>query len=185
MLADLGTPASDMGLDMSEEDFWAVWLHSSSVHAWEMGNLDTPDFCARIAAELGLADETNVEQRLRSWRLNLYPGVDELVASIPESIPVALLSNTNEVHWSHVAAGHIFSRFQYLFLSYETGHYKPMSGAYEQVTAYFNCDPADVLFLDDSPRNIEAALDVGFDAHRVAGVEESRAVIRSELGLEK
>jgi HAD superfamily hydrolase (TIGR01509 family) len=181
VLADLGTPTSDMGLDMTEEAFWATWLNSENVHAFEMGKLDAPEFCRRIAGELGQEDTDTFEERLRAWRLTLFPGVADLIRSIPQTIPIALLSNTNEIHWDPLATAGVFTRFDQLFLSYETGHYKPMQSAFEQVTARFGCDPDDVLFLDDSPRNVAAAIETGFDAHRVYGVTESRAVIEREL----
>jgi putative hydrolase of the HAD superfamily len=180
VLADLGTPASDMGLDMTEEAFWEVWLNSTSVHTWEMGKLDTPEFCRRIAAELA-QDPDTIESRLRAWRLRFFPGVDDMVRSIPSTITVALLSNTNEIHWGPLANADLFKRFDHLFLSYENGHYKPMPAAFEQVITHFGCERRDVLFLDDSPRNVEAAIDFGIDAHRVCGAEESRAVIEREL----
>ena len=181
VMADLGTPASDIGLDMSEADFWATWVHSASVHAWEMGRLETPEFCTRIAAELGQDPEPGFEQRLRAWHLRLFPGIEDLVDSVAGSATIALLSNTNEIHWHQVASDDVFARFDHLFLSYETGHYKPMPVAFEQVTRHFNCDPSDVLFLDDSQRNIDAAIEAGLRAHRVEGVEQSRDVIRREL----
>lgn len=183
VLADLGTPASDMDLDMSEEAFWDVWLNSASVRTWEMGRLDTPDFCRRIAAELS-QDPDTIEARLRNWRLAFFPGVEALVHSIPETTSLALLSNTNEIHWCQVASsGDVFDRFEHLFLSFETGNYKPARAAFEQVTARFDCDPGDVLFLDDSAQNVAAAIDVGLDAHQVRGTAESRIVIeRTILG---
>ena len=175
-----------MGLDMSEEDFWEVWLGSTHVHAFETGELATPEFCRRIAVDLGQPGGAEFETRLRRWRLRLYPGVPDLVRSIPGTIPVALLSNTNEIHWDQVASsGDLFGRFDHLFLSYETGHYKPSRVAFDQVTEHFGCQPGDVLFLDDSPHNVEAAIEIGFDAHRVRGTEESRAVIERELGVRR
>jgi putative hydrolase of the HAD superfamily len=182
VLADLGTPAADVGLDMTNDEFWGVWLNSSSVHAFETGKLDRDVFCRRIARELGWPDAESFESRLRQWQLPLYPGVEDLVRSIPDSVRIALLSNTNELHWAQVVSStDLFARFDHLFLSYESGHYKPMHAAFEQVTAHYGCVPGDVLFLDDSSLNIAAAIEVGFDAHRVRGVDESRAVIDREL----
>ena len=180
VLADLGTPASDMGLAMSEEAFWEVWMNSASVHTWEMGQIDTPEFCRRIAAELS-QDPDTIEARLRAWRLSFFPGVEDLVCSIPRTVSVALLSNTNEIHWDPLADANLFRRFDQLFLSYEIGHCKPMRAAFDRVTEHFGCNPEDVLFLDDSPRNVAAAIEFGIDAYRVYGAEESRTVIEREL----
>ena len=167
-----------MGLDMAEAAFWDIWINSASVNAFETGRLDTPEFCRRIAGELGQSETDGFEARLKAWKLMLYPGVEEMVHAIPRSVSVALLSNTNEIHWGQVAStDSTFARFDRLFLSYETGHYKPMRAAFEQVSAHFRCNPTDVLFLDDSEHNVAAAKGVGFDAHRTRGISEVRAVI--------
>jgi len=89
-----------------------------------------------------------------------------------------LLSNTNEIHWRQVTtASRVFESFERVFLSYETGHYKPEHAAFRDVTAFFDCAPGDVLFVDDSEPNIAAARKFGIDAHRVVGVAELRELL--------
>jgi HAD superfamily hydrolase (TIGR01509 family) len=103
----------------------------------------------------------------------LFPGVAELIGNAASQYRVALLSNTNEIHWRQVtAASRLFDEFEHVFLSYETGHYKPEPAAFHDVTEYFDCAPGDIIFLDDSAPNITAARDLGIDARLVAGVSE-------------
>jgi HAD superfamily hydrolase (TIGR01509 family) len=64
-----------------------------------------------------------------------------------------------------------------VFLSYETGHYKPEHAAFMDVTEFFDCAPGGVLFVDDSAPNIAAARDFGIDAHEVAGAAELRRLL--------
>ena len=182
VLADLGEPAQAIGLDLTDEGFWEVWLNSANVHAFEKGEMEASDFFHGIAAELGQVPDEAFEQRLRTWHLQLFPGTEALIDSIPNHYRVALLSNTNAVHWEQVvSATEIFSRFDHLFLSFETGLYKPTAESFEQVVAYFNCAPGDVLFLDDSPRNVAGASKIGIDACRTRGIDEARAVITARL----
>jgi len=178
VLADLGEPAKTIGLDLAEERFWQIWLASANVHAFERGELETHEFFPKIADEFGQIDVDDFENRFHAWQLPIYAGVEEMIRSVRKENRVALLSNTNEVHWGQVInATNIFSTFDHLFLSFETGYYKPMAESFEQVVAHFECDPSDVLFLDDSPRNVSAAKELGFDAHQVCGVDEAKAVI--------
>jgi putative hydrolase of the HAD superfamily len=178
VLADLGEPTRAIGLDLPEEQFWQIWLNSPHVHAFERGKLSAHEFFARVADEFGQADVEDFENRLRGWHLNLFPGAEELIQFVSMKHRVALLSNTNAVHWDQVTGvTGIFSTFDRLFLSFETGHYKPEAIAYEQVVTHFDCEPADVFFLDDSPHNIMAARELGFDAHQVRGIGEVRAII--------
>lgn len=178
VLADLGEPAKAIGLDLTEEGFWQIWLNSANVHAFERGELAAHDFFSAIAGEFGQADVDDFQNRLHAWRLPLFPGVEEMIRSIPDDRRLALLSNTNAMHWDQVVkATDVFTIFDHLFLSFETGHYKPDAKSYEQVVRHFDCDPGDVLFLDDSPRNVTAARELGFDAHRVCGIREARAIV--------
>ena len=109
---------------------------------------------------------------------NYSPGAEELIQSISTEYRVALLSNTNAVHWDQVTGvTDMFSTFDHLFLSFETGHYKPDAESYEQVVTHFDCEPADIRFFDDSPRNVSAARELGFNAHQVRGIGEVRAII--------
>lgn len=178
VLADLGEPTKTIGLDLSEERFWQIWLNSPHVNAFERGELATDDFFSGVADEFEQADVEDFENRLRSWHLNLFPGAEELIQFISMKHRIALLSNTNAVHWDQVTGvTGIFSTFDRLFLSFETGHYKPDAISYEQVVTHYDCEPADVFFLDDSPHNITAARELGFDAHQVRGIGEVRAII--------
>ena len=183
VLADLGAPAQAIGLDLTDEGFWEIWLNSANVHAFEKGEIEASDFFSGIAAELGQVSDEAFEQRLRAWQLQLFPGAEALIHSIPDHYRVALLSNTNAVHWEQVvSATDIFSRFDHLFLSFETGLYKPTAESFEQVVMHFNCEPGDVLFLDDSQRNVAGANSIGIEARRTRGIEEARAIIAARLG---
>lgn len=182
VLADLGEPAQAIGLDLTDAGFWDIWLNSANVHAFEKGEMEASDFFAGIAAELGQASDETFEKRLRAWHLRLFPGAEALIHSIPDHYRVALLSNTNAVHWEQVvSATDVFSRFDHLFLSFETGLYKPTAESFEQVVTHFNCEPGDVLFLDDSPRNVDGASKIGIEARRTRGLEEARAIIAASL----
>ncbi len=182
VLADLGEPAKTIGLDLTEEEFWEIWLNSANVHAFEMGKLAASEFFPSIAAEFGQSDGAAFEDRLRTWHLRLFPGAEEMIRSVPNDCHVALLSNTNAMHWEQlVSATDVFSIFDHLFLSYETGFYKPAPESYEQVIERFDCDPGDVLFLDDSPRNVAAANRLGIEACLTRGIDEAIAVVAGKL----
>ena len=175
VLADLGDPAAAMQLDMRVEAFWQVWLNAPAVRAFERGRLDIDEFCERIAAELGLPDGAAARECLERWQLTLYEGVEQLIADTRAMARVALLSNTNALHWSQVTAdSDVFDDFDALFLSYETGYFKPAAGAFEQVVAHYACAPHDIAFLDDTPVNVDAAKAAGMQAYCVKGPLEAR-----------
>lgn len=170
VLADLGDPVSAMDLAMTPDAFWATWLSSPQVRAFETGRLTRAEFCAQMAPELGVSAATDFEQRFDDWQLRLFPGVEDLVLSMAGRCNIALLSNTNEIHWGQVSSSTIFSRFDRIFLSFETGHYKPAPASYQQVIDYYDCDPRDIVFIDDSPKNVAAAHGLRIDARLARGI---------------
>ena len=173
VLADLGDPVTAMGLDMTLIEFWKTWTSSAVVRALETGQMDETEFLSEIPAVLGCPDSTPFADRFHAWQLTLFPGVAEIVGNAASQYRVALLSNTNGIHWQQVtSASRMFDVFEHVFLSYETGHYKPEPAAFYNVTEYFDCAPGDVIFLDDSAPNVTAARDLGIDARLVAGVSE-------------
>jgi len=178
VLADLGDPVSAMRLDMSLAEFWKTWTSSEFVRALETGRMDLADFLATIPTELGYAGDAPFSQRFSEWRLRLFPGVDDLIRNAAHDYRVALLSNTNEIHWRQVnELTDTLAMFDRVFLSYETGHFKPSPAAFHQVLEFFACSPGDVIFLDDSEPNISAARELGIDARKVVGVTELEQVL--------
>jgi FMN phosphatase YigB (HAD superfamily) len=170
VLADLGDPVSAMDLPITPEEFWAAWLSSPHVRAFETGKLTTAEFCAAMGPELQASGGAGFETRFRNWQLQLYPGVEELVHTLAGQYNIALLSNTNVVHWRQVFSTNVFSKFDRTFLSFETGHFKPSPASFEQVIAHYACDPGDILFIDDSPKNVAAARELRIDARLAKGI---------------
>lgn len=172
VLADLGDPSTSMKLKASPEQFWNIWLNSEYVRAFESGLCSISEFAPMIAGELGELNLEDFEPRLRDWRLKLLPDTENFLRSVAKNYQLALLSNTNELHWSQIQSSRqVFSMFAKLFLSFETRKYKPQKSAFEQVLRHFGGDPEDVTFLDDSTDNIWVAKDVGFHAVQVAGIK--------------
>jgi len=178
VLADLGDPVAAMGLDMTLSEFWATWTSSSVVRALETGQMNEEEFLREIPTVLGCSREEAFGPRFHAWQLKLFPGVEDLVRTAAQRYRVALLSNTSQVHWRQVTtASRVFELFEHVFLSWETGHYKPEHAAFRDVTEFFDCAPGDVLFVDDSEPNIAAARKFGIDAHLVAGAAELRELV--------
>lgn len=173
VLADLGDPVAAMGLGMTPEAFWQTWASSEAVRAFERGKLQARDFYPRVAAELGLQDGGSFERRFQAWQPRPFEGVESFVERAVERFELALLSNTNEVHWRQVTGSTpVFSTFARLFLSHETGRFKPEADAFRQVIDCFGVAPAEVVFYDDNVRNVEAARALGIEAYRVSGLDE-------------
>ncbi len=167
VLADLGDPVAAMELDMESDAFWRTWTRSPSVRAFETGRMSERDFFEAIARELGYRGRVPFERAFARWVLRPFPGIEAFVRQRERGRQLALLSNTNPIHWRQVtAATTVFDGFRQTFLSFETGLFKPDPDAFLQVIEHFGCRPADIRFLDDVQANVDAARALGIDAHR-------------------
>ena len=73
VLADLGDPVSALGLQMTQREFWRVWTTSSTVRAFETGQMDVADFLFKVSAELGYSGDEPFARRFQAWQLRSLP----------------------------------------------------------------------------------------------------------------
>lgn len=95
-----------------------------------------------------------------------------LLERLSTTTPLFMLSNTNELHWIEVKRAwqkvttqpmqHFFSA---IHLSHEIGKRKPHPETFVWVCQQMGFEPADVLFIDDSPQHIEGATQAGLQVH--------------------
>ena len=163
----------------SDEQVWQRWLTCEWVRRFERGRCDPDDFAAGVVAEWELA--VTAEEFLdefRGWLVGPLPGATELVAEVRREVPVALLSNTNRVHWEAGAdRWPLLREFDHTFLSFQLGLVKPDPEVFGHVVTQLGHPPDRLLFLDDNDLNVDAARACGLQAQRVRGVDEARSVL--------
>ena len=166
------------GID-DDEELWRRWLTCEWVRRFERGGCTPEAFAAGVVADWGL--EVSAEVFLAefgTWLVGPMPGAEQLVAQTREALPVAVLSNTNRVHWD-AGAGRwpLLEMFDHAFLSFELGMVKPDPEIFLHVAETLDLPPARVLFLDDNRLNVEQAAAVGLQAARVVGVSQAREAL--------
>jgi FMN phosphatase YigB (HAD superfamily) len=98
-------------------------------------------------------------------------------------IPTWIFSNTNELAERHIRRRFpFFSNFDGYVLSYEHGAMKPALRLYEVVESKTGRRGADILYLDDRPENVAAALFRGWRALLHETPEKTRSHLAT-LGL--
>ena len=179
VLADLGSPSTRMRLSISDDEFWDLWLALPIVQSFERGDICAEEFLPRLAQELGIRENpADFRQRFLDWHPRLFPSVEPLISSLAGAARLALLSNTNILHWDFIRSQtSVFQHFDRLFLSYEIGFCKPEIGAFDMVLGSVSVSPSDVLFLDDMEQNISAASRLGIRAVQVNGIVEVHAAL--------
>ena len=167
---------------VSAEQLWRMWLTSCCVRAFETGRLLPEVFADQAIAEFDLpvSRETFLDEMTR-WSVMLFPGAIELVEQIPPQYVRATLCNTNVIHWKYLMRNEGLTRaFAHHFASHLIGKIKPDVEAFQHVTDALQCEPREVIFLDDNEMNVVAARSVGMQAVRVKGISEAkRALVAS------
>ena len=172
VLLRLRDPLATFELDLDSAAFARKWLLSPAVRGHECGELDTGEFSVAAIEEFALPySPEEFLRRFENWPASLFAGALPILDSLIGKYTLALLSNTNPVHWNRKdIVDPLKSRLRHLFLSHETGYLKPDRQAFGHVIERLGCDPATILFLDDNPLNIDAAKKCGMRAMLTVGI---------------
>ncbi len=185
VLLELRDPIENFRLRMRESEFLERWLLSPSVRAFERGAIDAQAFARSIVEEMELQMEwPDFLERFDAWPLALFPDTLALLDAIPPGIKRGLLSNTSAIHWGRTdISGCLAGRFDREFLSYQTRLLKPDRESFLQVPEGLGCQPRQILYFDDNPRNVSAAAATGMQAFTARSPFDVRQVLlRYSLG---
>jgi putative hydrolase of the HAD superfamily len=95
-----------------------------------------------------------------------------------------LLSNINPIHYDYImdylgrefgydGNDHLFEKVYY---SHLVGKRKPNAEIFEQVLNENNLDPAETLFIDDSPQHIATAAKLGINTYLMTAPDNIQAL---------
>ena len=106
------------------------WFHSETAIAFETGRIDASRFARTMVDELELdCSHGELIEFFTAWPRGLYPGVPELLDSLRENYRLAVLSNTNALHWPRlVDEFDLPRRVDAVFASHRLGLAKPEAG---------------------------------------------------------
>ncbi len=137
----------------------------------ERGEISPAGFRDRIR-ELTNKPELTDEQIDDAWNaifVGIPQGNHELLLNLKDKYRTFLLSNINAIHYDYV---HRYLKDEYgmdnndglfekTYYSHLTGKRKPEPEIFEQVLNENNLNPAETLFIDDSPQHLETAKKLG------------------------
>lgn len=161
------------------------WLSSPAAKALEKGEISAARFADELVNEmkLSIAPE-EILAYFTFWPKGLFPGTKELIGRIRPHYSLAIFSNTNELHWPRLMTEmELEGCFDYYFASFKIGMAKPDPAAYRYVIKAMSCDPSEILFLDDSQMNVDAARLIGMNAERVSGIGQVERVLAEKGAL--
>ena len=152
-------------------DFFGHKQQDQIFDKFDRGEVSGEEFRDYIRLKSGnpkLTDE-QINAAWNSMLLGIESGNHELLLSLKGRYRTFLLSNINAIHYDHImnylktdfgfdGNDHLFERTYY---SHLTGKRKPESRIFELVLNENNLEPAETLFIDDSPQHLAGAEKLG------------------------
>lgn len=133
--------------------------------AFETGALTAAEFRDAVRSELGFdALDAEIDAAWNALLTGFYPGRAQMLRELGDYYRIALLSNTNAIHFERVTdeAGDLFDPFERIFASYRIGYRKPDRQIFDHAAAALGIAPQEALFIDDTREHIGSANEVGF-----------------------
>ncbi len=165
-----------------KDAFWAAYW--APRQDYDRGDLDGPAYWKAVGGLLGEPFGPGQVERLLALDLDSWSRVDEdsvaLVSELAEvGVPLGLLSNIPPELAAYFEEHHtrVLDLFPTLGLSCRIGHAKPEAGAYRWCLERMGVPAGDVLFVDDTRANVEAAEGLGLQGHVFTSAPELRQVL--------
>ncbi|MBO7611223.1 MAG: HAD family phosphatase [Elusimicrobia bacterium] len=144
-----------------------IYTHKDLFFTYEKGLISSSDFYKEFLKLVEIKD-LPYDKFCDIWNDIFTPIQDvmDLVISLAHRYELALLSNTNELHFDYLYKKYsdFFMNFKKLHLSHIMNARKPDAEIYEQVLKYHNVEPQNMFFTDDNKENVYAAMAMGIKA---------------------
>jgi len=150
----------------------------------QLGLLEIDEYAALLNQALR---RRLTREEIIDLRMLVIQGEDEdvleIIRALSIRLKVACFSNTHAIHWDHMLANYqSFRLFHCAVASHLIGAAKPDPKAFAIARREFKAAPAELLFIDDSPANAEAARAAGWHAIHFKGAAALREELR-EFGI--
>jgi FMN phosphatase YigB (HAD superfamily) len=182
----------DLGITNADE-FYGHRQQDDVFNALERGQISPEAFADRIRELTGKPKLTN-EQINHAWNqifIGIPKGNHELLLQLKDKYRTFLLSNINAIHYDYV---HDYLKREYgmddnsglfekTYYSHLVGKRKPDAEIFEQVLQENNLDPAETLFIDDSPQHLETAKKLGMQTYLMTAPDNIQEYFKANGAL--
>lgn len=146
--------------------------------AHDRGELSAEEFFQKISESLKL--DMNMEEFKQAWAdiFSENKEVTELLPGLKRHYKLALLSNTDDIHFSFAKRRfRIMDIFEDCFLSYKLKSIKPEPGIFREALKKLRLKPSECAFIDNMKENVDAAAKEGINA-----IQYQKGRLAEELG---
>lgn len=169
------------------DHFRSRFSMDEAYHRHERGEIGPDQYFEHLGQVFGVKME--YDQWVAGWNamfLEPVPGIEPLLPRIKDRVPLALFSNTNNLHKRFWKAKYrsLLTHFDRIFTSDELGHRKPEAAAFAAVARELGVVASEILFLDDTIENVEGAQRAGYQAIHVPALDQVSRVLGAWLDEE-
>ena len=172
----------EAGVCSQEEVTEKVLGVNGLLDSYETGEIDTKGFLG--LTQQTLAPKASLEQ-VETEFLQIFEKWPSAIAVLPllaSRFQLALISDTNELHFDKMIAPIVTPHVETVVLSYRIGRKKPDIEVFHECLGRTRARPESCLFFDDFEVNVDAARGIGLAAYAVSGPLGLRnACLRLEL----
>lgn len=153
-----------------------LWIHffiSQTEKAYTRGGISSYEFYRHSKQVLKIPVDYKTFKHYWNDIFWENKGMDALLARLKKRYPLYLISNTNEMHFSHIKKNfRILRHFRKTFPSHEVGHRKPELAIYQKVLGHIRLRPEETVFVDDVQKFIDGARAAGMHGIRFKNKEQ-------------
>lgn len=169
-------------------EVWVLAQFAGSTQLFKdltVGALSPEEGLARLAQKFGVSlARAQVVECFRADVERELPGIRDLIGELKAhgGYRLAILSNAFFGHWDSFEGSELHRMFELPMSSHLIGASKPSPAAYQIALRRMRTEPERVVFIDDKPENVEAALALGIHAFVTDSVATTRAGLSEALG---
>jgi len=144
-------------LGVSQRDF--IDIYGDQLFALEEGKLSTSDLWRNYSSRTSIP----IDRELYSELFN--PSVDvsteHLIYQLKQNFRIICGTNTIKEHWEYLNQGGYYTIFDKVYASHIIHAAKPRKIFYEIILKNEMVLPEEAVFIDDTKKNVDAALELG------------------------
>jgi FMN phosphatase YigB (HAD superfamily) len=172
------------------EEFFGHRQQDEIFSSFEKGEITAQEFRKQIrikANNPNLTDE-QIDKAWNSMLLGIAEGNHDLLLKVKAKYRTFLLSNINAIHYDFIM-DHLKSKYNFdgndhlfekVYYSHLMGKRKPNADIFEQVLKEQNLNPAETLFIDDSPQHLATAEKLGLQVYLMKAPDTIQAFFERE-----
>ena len=172
------------------DEFYGHLQQDPIFDAFDRGQISAAQFRDRIREKSGKSalTDSEIDRAWNSILIGIAEGNHDLLLKLKSKYRTFLLSNINEIHFNYIMKylkdefgfdnnDHLFEKVYY---SHFTGMRKPEPAIFEKVLEENNLNPAETLFIDDSPQHLAAAQVLGIQTFQMTAPDTIQAFAQRE-----